>query len=365
MFNGAQINEHTPRSLLHGAMIAIVAATFGTMLELLFHSRLEAMNQALARSIRIVLFTLAGCFGFVVGGGLARVLLWNMGFFQMSGRIAYPMIISSVIAAVLGLSFYTFERMRDSLRESVIKLKEQEFAAKELEIAREIQQRLLPPEDLSGDGYRISARNLAARFVAGDFYDVFRTSDGRLGIVVADVAGKGMGASLIMASAKAVLPLIAEGRGAAEALQLLNTKLSKELGRREFVALAYARFDPHSGEVELANAGLPDPYVIHDGRVDPIVVPGARLPLGAMKQAVYESTTLHLRRGDRLMMFTDGLPEATMRSGEALGYERLPEFLASRDGDATEWLDAVLKELRDKTVESLEDDWTALVLERV
>jgi serine phosphatase RsbU (regulator of sigma subunit) len=64
-------------------------------------------------------------------------------------------------------------------------------------------------------------------------------------------------------------------------------------------------------------------------------------------------------------MFTDGLPEATMRSGEALGYERLPEFLARRDGEATEWLDAVLKELRDKTVESLEDDWTALVLERV
>src|SRR6266508_3335552 len=158
--------------------------------------------------------------------------------------------------------FYSFHVLKDRLETSVARIKEQEFAEKELELARSIQRRLLPPEELSGAGYRVAARNLPARFVAGDFYDVFRLSDGSLGVAVADVSGKGMGASLIMVSVKAVLPFIAEGRGAATTLTELNRRLSGELAPREFVAMAYARFEPRRGELELANAGLPDPYLV-------------------------------------------------------------------------------------------------------
>ena len=98
------------------------------------------------------------------------------------------------------------------------RLKEAEFAEKELELARSIQQRILPPTEISGDGYRISAGNLPARFVAGDFYDIFQLPDGAVGIVVADVAGKGVGASLIMATVKTALPFLAAGRSVAETL---------------------------------------------------------------------------------------------------------------------------------------------------
>ena len=79
--------------------------------------------------------------------------------------------------------------------------------------------------------------------MAGDFYDIVRLDDGTIVIVVADVAGKGVGASLIMASVKAVLPFVAR-EGAQRAMSMLNAKLVNELGKREFVALAYARFNP-------------------------------------------------------------------------------------------------------------------------
>jgi sigma-B regulation protein RsbU (phosphoserine phosphatase) len=366
MFDGARINAETPRALVHGALIAMTAALCATGLEIVFHQRLERMPPVTARVARIVLFTFAGCFGYLVGGGFARMLLWNVPFFQTRGGIVYPMVISSITAGVLGLAFYTYERLKDNLRRNIVQLKEQEFAGKELELARSIQQRLLPPQEISGDGYRIAARNLAARFVAGDFYDVFRLSDGSVGIVVADVAGKGIGASLIMASAKAVLPLIAEGRSVAEAMRALNEKLSRELGRREFVALAYARYDPHNGSVQLANAGLPDPYIVRadGGPIEALTVPGDRLPLGAMKTAAYESASFQLAGGDRLLLFTDGLPEATLHSGETLGYERLPSFLSSDHQEPSAWLDAVFSRIRDLTAEAIEDDWTALVIER-
>src|SRR5204862_108249 len=82
---------------------------------------------------------------------------------------------------------------------------------RELEMARSIQARLLPPPTMSGEGFSLEARNMAAHYVAGDFYDFIRLDDGSIVIVVADVAGKGMGASLTMASVKAVLPFVARG----------------------------------------------------------------------------------------------------------------------------------------------------------
>jgi serine phosphatase RsbU (regulator of sigma subunit) len=122
-----------------------------------------------------------------------------------------------------------------------VRIKEQEFAERELALARTIQKRLLPPETVIGNGYHIIARNLAAQYVAGDFYDVFHLADGTLDFAVADVSNKGIGASLIMATVKAILPLIAEGREPAQTLTELNRRLHGELPRHAFVALAYGR----------------------------------------------------------------------------------------------------------------------------
>jgi len=246
--------------------------------------------------------------------------------------------------------------------------REQELAEQELELARSIQRRLLPPAEVGGDGYRVAARNLPARFVAGDFYDVFELAGGKIGLVVADVAGKGIGASLITASVKAMTPLIAERHSVTETLEHLNHKLCVDLTAREFVALSLALFDPATGAVELANSGLPDPYLMRPGQPPEMIdVPGPRLPLGIRPDIRYQSRTLHLDAGDSLMLLTDGLPEARTAVGEPLGYDRLTALLGENGNCSApgDWLDGVLERVRAATTGSSEDDLTAVVLRRM
>jgi sigma-B regulation protein RsbU (phosphoserine phosphatase) len=278
--------------------------------------------------------------------------------------LPYFGIISGGAAIVVGLLFYTFEVLQENLRESVERLKEHEFAEKELELARSIQKRLQPPPELEGETWRLAARNVAARFVAGDFYDVFPLRDSALGIVVADVSDKGIGASLIMASVKAVLPFVAAERSVDAMLAELNRKLVSELGPREFVALAYVRFES-DGRFTLGNAGLPDPYVLRSG-VAPrsLGVPGPRLPLGLWKDLEYQSLEDRLEPGEKLLLFTDGLPEAPIAGGGPIGYPALERLL---DGDSSSpgaFLDGLLERLRRVTAPVIEDDWTVLALER-
>jgi sigma-B regulation protein RsbU (phosphoserine phosphatase) len=275
--------------------------------------------------------------------------------------------ITVALAIVIGLSFVSFERMQDRLAASVARLKEVEFAERELQLARDLQSRLLPPPEIAGEGYRVAARNLAARVVAGDFYDVFRLADGAVGLTVADVAGKGMAASLIMASAKARLPLLAADRPPQETLRELNRVLAAELSPREFVALAFIRYDPGRGTATLVNAGLPDPYLLRTGEPPfALAVPGPRLPLGMRREVPYESLEIPLQPGDRLLMLTDGLAEASTANGEPLGYSALADLMASAPDASTPlaWIDELLDRIRTATRPVLEDDWTALLLER-
>jgi len=349
--------------LLYGAAVGSLVYVFCYLLDNSFGDRIRRRKIFPDKLVGVPIY-FVGC---ILGVLSATVLLQALGlmpFHMDAGDLRISVLISGGIAVVGGLLFYTYGVMRTRLRESVVRIKEQEFAEKELAVAREIQSRLLPPPELSGDGYRISARNLAARFVAGDFYDVFRLSDGALGIVVADVSGKGMGASLIMASVKAVLPMIAEGRMTGETLAQLNRKLHADLGAREFVALAYARYDPASRMLELSNAGLPDPYrLATDREIELLAVPGPRLPLGARSEVAYESMTIALGHGERILLLTDGLPEAPTAAGDPLGYEVLQSLIPRAAASTAELLDSLFTAVRNATVSDLGDDWTALVLE--
>ena len=282
-------------------------------------------------------------------------------------RSFFPLILlsSSAAAVVVGLVFYTFGLMENRLRESVERLKEHEFAEKELELARGIQRRLLPPPEVEGETWRVASRNVPAHFVAGDFYDVFRLADGAVGVVVADVAGKGIGASLVMASVKAVLPLVAANRSVEDTLVELNRKLVSELGPREFVALAYLRYEA-SGAFTLGNAGLPDPYRLAAGRPpQALSVAGERMPLGARSGSSYGALSGTLAPGERLLLLTDGLPEALLATDEPMGYATLEGFLAESDSESPgDLLDGLFRRVREASVPALQDDLTALVLER-
>ncbi len=271
---------------------------------------------------------------------------------------------------------------RASRREAVGQLIDRGFSAEELEWAREVQGRLLPPPRVEGDGYVVTARCLPARYVAGDFYDVIPHSDGSVGLIVADVAGKGVASGLITASVKATLPFVTAGRDVDEALRELNRRLCSELGPREFVALTYVRFEPHSGRLRVGNAGMPCPYRLGAGALPAeLAIPGPRLPLGIHSHVEYQSLQLQLGLHERLLLLSDGIPEARGMGADPLGYVRFGELLADHAPgagiDSGEWLDHLLAAV-DTAVcgdpgdapgqrnweESLNDDWTALLLER-
>jgi serine phosphatase RsbU (regulator of sigma subunit) len=245
------------------------------------------------------------------------------------------------------------------------KLVAKELGRRELEMARDVQRRLLPPSELAGQGWEVAARCQPARVVAGDFYDVLQRADGTVALVVADVAGKGFAASLIMASAKAMLPFITAEGSVAESLTELNRRLAVELGRGEFVALTLARYSPAEGEVEIANAGAPDPYVIQAEQPPrPLSVPGPRLPLGIRREVTYASRTVEVASDQRLLLLTDGLPEAQSAAGEPLGYQALEAMLAEQPAQDSpaEWLAGLFDSVQRRTGRAPEDDWTAALL---
>ena len=258
------------------------------------------------------------------------------------------------------------DRRRDMVeRLQLDKLVAQELGRRELEMARDVQRRLLPPSELAGPGWEVAARCLPARVVAGDFYDVLRHADGSVDVVVADVAGKGFAASLIMASVKAMLPFVTAEGSVAEALTQLNHRLAMELGRGEFVALTLARYRPSGRIVELSNAGAPDPYLIRPGEPPhPLSVPGPRLPLGVREQVAYASRTADLDCGESLVLLTDGLPEARGGDGEPLGYQALESMLGQepQTGSPSSWLTGLFDKVQRRTGRVPEDDWTAAML---
>lgn len=347
----------------HGALIGLIIffACFGA--EWLLEPWLERRSRGARLIGRGLMYFVAANVGWFSATWIARELgLVHPKVFSAGAKLV---LINGILAVPLAFAFYGYGALKERLQKSAIRLKEAEFAEKELELARSIQKRLLPAPELEEPGFRLAARNGPARWVAGDFYDVFRLADGRLGIAVADVVGKGMGASLIMASVKAVLPFVASGVGAAEALRRLNAKLATELAPREFVALTFARYEPSSGQIEIANAGLPDPYLISSGAPPrALSVPGARFPLGARATTSYEELSFRLAPGDRVLFLTDGMPEAPDPRGDPLGYEAFAAMLPPlSSGEPGGGLDGLFARVASATQETREDDWTALLLE--
>ena len=346
------------RILVNGVVIGLSVYVTVSVLSHLLAAAIERLPPRTRPVARGAVFIAGGLLGWTIG--VFAILRFFGKPFQIEAAFGvdmWPLLIITLAAVVaVGLVFRAFEVMHGRLRE-------QEWAQKELEIARSIQSRLLPPPVVEGGSYTIAARNLPARFVAGDFYDVVKLDDGSVAIVTADVAGKGVGASLIMASVKAVVPFVAR-HTVAEAMQMLNEKLVQELEKRQFVALAFARYFPAEHTLHFANAGLPDPYLVRNGSSEVMTVGGARLPLGIRSDTIYETREVRLEPADRVVFLSDGIPESPVSGDELLGYESTRTIIGQARGASAEaWLDSFLTGVRAKVGETLDDDWTVVVLE--
>lgn len=242
---------------------------------------------------------------------------------------------------------------------------------RDLEVAREIQQAMLPEGMWSGAGVEAFGLTKPANTVGGDFYDILPRPDGTIIVALGDVAGKASPAALLMALLLAMLrTLVDEGLGIAALATRLNAQIAKHAPPSRFITLFVASYDPRTGVLEFVNAGQTPPLLRRaSGEVERLMTGG--IALGMFEGSTYESGTARLDPGDALVMYSDGITEAEDPTGEPfdeIGLERTlalypgtyPDATAASVGQAI--FDAVERHRRDSR---LSDDLSVLVLSRV
>jgi serine phosphatase RsbU (regulator of sigma subunit)/anti-sigma regulatory factor (Ser/Thr protein kinase) len=256
-------------------------------------------------------------------------------------------------------------RVAQLVRQQQAELRQRERIERELKVAQLIQQQFLPRELPELPGWRVAAHYQPARAVGGDFYDFIELPGGQAGIVVGDVADKGVPAALVMATTHSVLRAEARGlAGPAQVLERANELLVGEMPPYMFVTCLYAVLDPASGRLRFANAGHNLPYVHSGDGVTELRATG--MPLGLLPGMRYEEHEATLQPGDRLLLHSDGLAEAHAPDRQMFGFPRLAELCGYPGGGET-LIDRLLAELAAFTGPGWEqeDDITLVTLQRL
>jgi len=196
----------------------------------------------------------------------------------------------------------------------------------DLEIARDIQRILLPAESPKVNGFEIAGLNVPARQVSGDYFDYIKVDEERLGVAIADVSGKGVPASLIMAICRSVLRSQAIGNPSpADVLQKVNRQLYPDIKEDMFISMAYLVLDHARGVVTLARAGHDAPllYEAKMKKVRPLKTPGMVLGIdsGNTFDRLTTDVAVPLERDDCILLYTDGITEALDSEGNEFGLE--------------------------------------------
>lgn len=245
---------------------------------------------------------------------------------------------------------------------------EKQRLEEEMRLARSIQERLLPQKIPSVDGYELAAVAVASRFVGGDYYDLLELEGDRVLLAIADVTGKGVPASLLMANLQASLHvMLPMDVSIEEAVVHINRVICENTDYDKFITFFVTILDRSTGKMDYVNAGHNPPTIVRaDGSLETLEIGG--LLLGVMKNLGYEKGVTRLRRGDVLTMFTDGVTEAMSTDGVEYGEERLEALLVDRRTDPA---DEILQAIRDDVasftsgVSTLSDDLTLVVMKRI
>ncbi len=193
----------------------------------------------------------------------------------------------------------------------------------DLEIAREIQVTLVPTHPFNRDSITIFSHMRPANTVGGDYHDIIDLTDNKVGIVIGDVAGKGMPAALLMALLQGSLrTLLTAGFRGTELIRKLNEYLCDNIPSNRLVTLFYGELDTTTGALHYVNAGHNPPYLQHSGQAS-LRLSATSLVLGVVREAVFEAMDAKLEPADRLVLFTDGVTEAFNQKDEEYGEERL------------------------------------------
>jgi phosphoserine phosphatase RsbU/P len=202
----------------------------------------------------------------------------------------------------------------------------------DLELAAQIQKSFLPREVVSVEGVELFAEYRAAYSVGGDFYDVFWVAPDRLGVFIGDIAGKGVAGALLMARISSEMRAVALAHIEPVAvLSAMNRALIARNQPEMFFTAIYLTLDVKSGEVVLANAGHPSPYCKRSNGLLEAITDGAAAPVGIVDDPQFEATVIRLGHGDALVLYTDGVVEASSANGTLYGSERLERVLTRAD----------------------------------
>jgi phosphoserine phosphatase RsbU/P len=234
---------------------------------------------------------------------------------------------------------------------------------RDLALARELQFRLLPPNNPTMRNLEVAAKFVPARAIGGDLYDFVHYSLARLAIVIGDVSGKGAPAAIYAALVSGILRSHAPIEpSSAEMLRAVNFSLADRRIEGQFVSLIYAIWDDEARVLTVANSGLPRPLFCHDGRIEVIEATG--LPLGLFDDAEYDELEFKASPGDMFVFFSDGILDARNHAGDLFARKEVENIITcSKELPAQTVVDTIFQAVADHAsgVEPF-DDQTVVVI---
>jgi len=238
---------------------------------------------------------------------------------------------------------------------------------RDMHLAADMQRSFLPEGPPSVPGCEFALHHVAATGVGGDFYDFLPLADGRLALAIGEVAGKGISAALLMARVTShVRYLSLECASPSELLGRINALLVERAPRGTFVTMLYAVLDIPARRMTLASAAHPAPLRVMpaEGMVEELDLP-RHFPLGALEETEYDDLTVELGARDHMVLYTDGVIDASNASGEWYGENRLQRVVATAPREPQAMLDALLADVGSFASEEGENDDMTVVVFRV
>ncbi len=216
-----------------------------------------------------------------------------------------------------------------------------------LSLARDLQRSLMPTEAVALPGFDIHGLSRMCDEVGGDYFDYIRHKEGRLGLVVGDVSGHGFVAALLMATGRALLRAYASTESdPARVVTLLNRELARDLATDQFMTIFYGDLDLERRSIRYATAGHCDPILLRGTSGNIETLAGRGMGLGFDRNYTYSDFgPVSLRKGDVLLIYTDGIPEARNPQGGFFGMERVHEILAERHDTARALVEQLVSEV--------------------
>jgi sigma-B regulation protein RsbU (phosphoserine phosphatase) len=299
------------------------------------------------------------------------MLVFQIPYSQFGAELWLSGRLGTVVITLVGILYHLYTESRSALEVRNLELQRTADVAQthsqqqgqELEKAREIQEGLLPKKIPQVKGLEVAGAWQPARVVGGDYYDVLKFSERKMGICIGDVVGKGITAALLMANLQASFRAFAEeGMSPGALCGKLHGVISNNVAQEKFVTFCYCTIDAEKNKLTYASAGHCPPLLLR-GRGEAISLKEGGTPLGILPGKEYADTEVQLEAGDRLVLYTDGLTEAMNAEDEEFGEPRLVGLGRKNMGlGAAELLEVIRKEVSGFSGGRFQDDFTLVVV---